>query len=106
MWDPSRHLTARIDWGHEIATHMHDERWHLHLREQFAHIEISHDFKVASRAFRRCGFTLKVVEPISLFLCTLGNELRGEHLPKCRIIGAPTKAHQGSHRLSLLMLRW
>ena len=52
MGDPSRHLTARIDRDHEIVTHMHDERRHLHLREQFAHIEISHDFKVASRAFR------------------------------------------------------
>jgi hypothetical protein len=31
---------------------MHDEGWHLHLREQFVHIEISHDFKVASCAFR------------------------------------------------------
>ena len=50
--NPSRHLTARIDRDHKIATHMHDERWHLHLREQFAHIEISDDFEVASSAFR------------------------------------------------------
>ena len=49
-WDPSRHLTARIDRGHEIVAYMHDERWNLHLREQFAHIEISHDFKVPNQA--------------------------------------------------------
>ena len=38
--NPCGHLTARINRSHEIITHMHDERWHLHLREQFAHIEI------------------------------------------------------------------
>ena len=52
MGNPSRHLTARIDRDHEIAAYMHDERWNLHLREQFAHIEIIHCFKVASRDFR------------------------------------------------------
>jgi hypothetical protein len=46
----SRQLTARIDRDHEVVAYMHHERWNLHLREQFAHIEISHDFKVASRA--------------------------------------------------------
>src|SRR4029077_14535668 len=50
--DPGRHLTARIDRDHKVATCMHDERWHLHSREQLAHIEIIHDFKVASRDFR------------------------------------------------------
>jgi hypothetical protein len=50
--DPRRHLTTRIDRDYNIVTHMHDERWHLHSREQLAHIEISHDFKVASRNFR------------------------------------------------------
>ena len=39
--DSGRHLTARFDRGHKIVAHMHDERWRLHLREQFAHIEIS-----------------------------------------------------------------
>jgi hypothetical protein len=43
-WDPSRHLTARIDRDREIAAYMHDKRWNLHLREQLAHIEICHDF--------------------------------------------------------------
>lgn len=50
--DSSRHLTARFDRDHKIVTHMHNKRWHLHLSEQFAHIEISHGFKVASRALR------------------------------------------------------
>ena len=50
--DPGRHLTARIDRDNKIVTHMHDECWDLHSREQFAHTEISHDFKVASRDFR------------------------------------------------------
>jgi hypothetical protein len=50
--NPGRHLTARIDRGHKIVTHMHDEGWHLHLREQFAHIKICDDFKIASSAFR------------------------------------------------------
>jgi hypothetical protein len=50
--NPCCHFTARVDWTHEIATHMHDERWHLHLREQFAHIKISDDFQVAGSAFR------------------------------------------------------
>ena len=50
--DTGRHLTTRIDRDYNIVTHMHDERWHLHLREQLAHIEISHDIKVASRDFR------------------------------------------------------
>ena len=49
--DPSRHLTARINRDHKVVTCMHDERWHLHLREQFAHIEISDNFEVASSAF-------------------------------------------------------
>ena len=49
--DPSRHLTARIYRGRKITAHMHDKRWNLHLREQFAHIEISDDFEVASSAF-------------------------------------------------------
>ena len=106
MGNPSRHLTACIDRDHEIVTNMHDERRHLHLREQLAHIDISHDVEVASRAFRRRGPALKVIEPISLFLCTLRNELRGEHLPECRIGHAPTKAHQSPHRLALLMLLW
>jgi hypothetical protein len=26
-WDPSRHLTARIDRDPEIVAYMHDERW-------------------------------------------------------------------------------
>ena len=52
MWNPRRHLTARIDRGQKIVTHMHDECWHLHLREQFAHIKISDDFEIASCAFR------------------------------------------------------
>jgi hypothetical protein len=52
MGNPSRHLTARIDRGQKVTAHMHDKRWYLHLREQFAHIEISHGLKVASRAFR------------------------------------------------------
>ena len=51
VWNPSRHLTARIDRGNKITTRMHDKRWHLHLREQFAHIEVSHGFKIASGAF-------------------------------------------------------
>lgn len=50
--NPGRHLTTRIDRGHEVATHMQHERGHLHLREQFAYIEISDDFEVASGAFR------------------------------------------------------
>ena len=50
--DSGRHLTARFDRDDKIVTHMHDKRWHLHLREQFAHIEIAHDFKVARRALR------------------------------------------------------
>lgn len=50
--NPGRHLTARIDRDHKITARMHDKRWHLHLLEQFAHIDISPDFKVASRAFR------------------------------------------------------
>ena len=50
-WNPSRHLTARVDRDHEIIAYMHDERRNLHLREQFAYIDISHDLKVASRAF-------------------------------------------------------
>ena len=50
--DPGRHLTARLDRDNKIVTHMHDECWDLHSREQFAHTEISHDFKVASRDFR------------------------------------------------------
>jgi hypothetical protein len=49
--NPGCHLTARIKRTYEIITYMHDERWHLHLREQFAHIEISDDFEVASSAF-------------------------------------------------------
>ena len=49
--NPSRHLTARIDRDHQIVAYMHDEGWNLHLREQFAHIDISRDLKVASRAF-------------------------------------------------------
>jgi hypothetical protein len=52
MGNPSRHLTAQIDRDDEIVTHMHDERRHPHLREQFAHIEICRGVKVASRAFR------------------------------------------------------
>jgi hypothetical protein len=48
---PCCHLPARLDWTYEITTHMHDERWHVHLREQFAHIEISDDVEVASGAF-------------------------------------------------------
>ena len=35
-WDPSRHLTARIDRDHEIVAYMHDECRNLQLREQFA----------------------------------------------------------------------
>ena len=27
--NPCCHLTARVDWTHEITTHMHDERWYL-----------------------------------------------------------------------------
>jgi hypothetical protein len=53
--NPGRHLTARIDRDHEIATHMRGERRHLHLREQFAHIEISDDLpmplQLSERAF-------------------------------------------------------
>ena len=50
--DPGRNLTARIDRDQQVVTRMHDERWHLYSRQQLAHIEIIHDFKVASRAFR------------------------------------------------------
>ena len=45
------HLAARLDGTYEIVAHMHDERWHAQLGQQFAHVEITDDVEVTSSAF-------------------------------------------------------
>jgi hypothetical protein len=86
-------------------TGMHDEGRHLDLRQERTHVHFAIRQKSACGVGGRGRDSLKLVEPVGLFLIGVRNKLGCEHLPECRIFLTPSEAHEGEHRFPGCLLR-
>src|SRR5437773_1497644 len=73
---------------------MEHESRSLDFRKQRSDIDQCALFEQSCCNFRRGRFAAQVVEPVHLFIGSLGNKSRREHLTKRRIVLTPTEARK------------
>src|SRR5438046_5183385 len=96
---------AALGEGHSRVAHtMQDERRTGDLREERYDVDFVEHAHEAPGIHGRGRNALQLVEPAMLLGSAAGNELRGEELPKSRILLAPAQLCQLAHHLGFFAL--